>query len=169
MQRRDALVLGATGAVAVAAGALVGALGIQSGSGAGRLLSASFADLSGRRRRLNEWQGRVTLFNFWATWCTPCREEMPLLDAAGRKFGISVVGIGIDQVDKVRQYVINVAVRYEILISGPEGIELMRGLGNPGGGLPFTLAVDRQGRIAGRKLGALSEAELRGMLEPLLR
>lgn len=148
---------------------MVGAMLTQSASGAAKLLSASFPDLSGRVRRLSEWQGRVALFNFWATWCAPCREEMPLLDAAGRKFGIPVVGIGIDQVDKIRQFAANVSVRYEVLVAGQEGIQLMRDLGNPAGGLPFTLALDRRGRIAGRKLGALSEAELEGMLKPLLR
>lgn len=169
MQRRDALLLGAVGAGALAAGALVGGLLVQSTSGAGKLLSASFPDLSGRVRRLSDWRGAVVLFNFWATWCAPCREEMPLLDRVGRKFGASIVGIGVDSGDNIRQYVANVGVRYEILISGPEGIGLMKDLGNPGGGLPFTLILDRQGRIAHRKVGAFSGAELEGMLIPLLR
>jgi thiol-disulfide isomerase/thioredoxin len=169
MQRREALILGGAGAAALAVGALVGALAIQSASGAGKLLSASFPDLSGRTRRLNEWQGRVTLFNFWATWCTPCREEMPLLDAAATRFGFSAVGIGIDRASKIRQFVANIGVRYEILVADVQAIDLVKALGNPSGGLPFTVVLDRAGRIAARKLGPLSEAELQGLVTPLLR
>lgn len=169
MRRRDAVILGAAGAVALAAGALVGALGFQSASGAGKLLSASFADLSGRTRRLIEWQGRVALFNFWATWCAPCREEMPLLDAIGRKYGVSVVGIGIDTEAKIREFAANIGVQYEMLVAGSDAVQLVKELGNPSGGLPFTLVLDRAGRIVHRKLGPYSGSELEGILVPLLR
>ena len=168
MNRREALVLGAAGAVALAAGAVVGTLGIQSASGAAKLLSASFPDLEGRQRRLSEWQGRVTLFNFWATWCAPCREEMPLLDAAIRRYRISVVGIGIDQGSKIREFASNVGVRYDMLVADATAIPLMRALGNPSGALPFTVVLDRAGRIAGRKLGAFSSPELERIVNPLL-
>jgi len=169
MQRREALVLGVAGVAALAAGGVVGALAIQSASGAGKLLSASFNDLSGRPRRLSEWQGRVVLFNFWATWCAPCREEMPILDAAGPKYGFSTVGIGIDSVVKIREFVSNYAIRYEMLVAGADAIPLMNDLGNSSGGLPFSLVLDRQGRVAHRKVGPLSEAELAGIVTSLLR
>jgi thiol-disulfide isomerase/thioredoxin len=169
MQRREVLVLGATAAAALAAGGIVGALAIQSASGAAKLLSASFSDLSGRPRRLSEWQGRVVLFNFWATWCAPCREEMPLLDAAARKYGFSAVGIGIDSAAKIREFAANYGIRYEMLVAGTEAIQLMKDLGNAPGGLPFTLILDRQGRLARRKLGPLSGPELEGIVTSLLR
>lgn len=169
MKRRDALILGATGAAALALGALAGALGIQSTSGAGKLLSSSFPDLAGRRRRLTEWQGRVVLFNFWATWCAPCREEMPILDAMAQKYAFPVVGIGIDSAAKVREFVANYSIRYEMLIAGAEAIQLMKETGNPAGGLPFSLLLDRSGRIVRRKLGALDQPELEGIVTPLLR
>ena len=169
MRRRDVVILGAAGAVALAAGAMVGALAIQSTSGAGKLLSASFPDLSGRTRRLIEWRGRVALFNFWATWCAPCREEMPLLDAIGRKYGVSVVGIGIDSAAKMREFALNVGVQYEMLVAGSDAIALVKELGNPSGGLPFTVILDRAGRIANRKLGPFSGPELEGIVTPLLR
>jgi len=169
MQRREVLVLGAAGAAALAAGGIVGALAIQSASGAGKLLSASFSDLSGRSRRLSEWQGRVVLFNFWATWCAPCRQEMPILDAAARKYSFSAVGIGIDSAVKIREFAANYGIRYEMLVAGVEAIQLMKNLGNPSGGLPFSLVLDRRGRVAHRKLGPLAEAELEGIVTPLLR
>jgi len=169
MRRREAVLLAAAGGVAVVAGAFVGALGVQSASGAAKLLSASFPDLSGRRRRLSEWQGRVTLFNFWATWCAPCREEMPLLDTLGVRLGISVVGIGIDNAAKIVEFAAKVGVRYQLLVADVSGLELMRALGNSSGSLPFTVVLDRAGRIAARKLGPLSAAELEGIAAPLLR
>jgi len=169
MQRREVLVLGAAGAAALVAGGIVGALLIQSASGAGKLLSASFNDLSGRPRRLNEWQGRVVLFNFWATWCAPCREEMPVLDAAAQKYGFSAVGIGIDSAAKIREFAANYRIRYEMLVAGAEAIQLMKDLGNGPGGLPFSLVLDRRGRLAHRKLGPLAGPELEGIVTPLLR
>jgi thiol-disulfide isomerase/thioredoxin len=169
MHRRDALVLGAAGAAALAAGGIVGALAIQSASGAGKLLSASFIDLSGRPRRLREWQGRVVLFNFWATWCAPCREEMPLLDAAARKYDFSVVGIGVDSGPKISEFAANYAIRYEMLVAGAEAIQLMKDLGNASGGLPFSLFLDRRGRVTHRKLGPLASPELEGIVTSLLR
>ena len=169
MKRREVLILGAAGVAALAAGALVGALGTQSASGAGKLLSASFPDLAGRARRLSEWQGKVVLFNFWATWCAPCREEMPLLDALAQKYAFLAVGIGIDSAAKIREFAANYSIRYEMLAAGVEAVRLMKELGNPGGGLPFSLLLDRSGRIAGRKLGAFDRRELEGMVAPLLR
>src|SRR5262245_2343842 len=100
--RRDALILGAVGVAAAAAGAVGGVLALQARSGAAQLLAARFPDLSGKPRRLLDWQGQVILCNFWATWCTPCREEIPLLVEARRqraKDGLEIVGIGIDRAD----------------------------------------------------------------------
>jgi peroxiredoxin len=94
---------------------------------------------------------------------------MPLLDAASAKFGLSVVGIGIDSADKIREFIAKIGVRYETLVAGAAAIELMKGLGNSPGGLPFTLIIDRAGRIASRKLGPLGRAELEGIVAPLLR
>jgi len=139
MRRRELLVVGGAGAAALVAGGIVGALAIQSASGAGKLLSASFNDLSGRPRQLSEWQGRVVLFNFWATWCAPCREEMPLLDAATRKFQFSAVGIGIDSAAKIGEFASKYGIRYEMLVGSGAAIPLMKDLGNSSGGLPFHL------------------------------
>lgn len=171
-RRRELLILAGAGGAALVAGAVVGALAIQSSSGAGRLLASSFPDLAGKPRRLAELQGRVALINFWATWCAPCLEEVPLLGAVAQKYasaGLSTVGIGIDSVDKIREFAGKFGIRYEILVAGSEAISLMKDLGNPGGGLPFSVVLDRRGRVAARKLGAFAAAELEGVVTPLLR
>lgn len=170
--RRDLLVLGGVGAAAGIAGALVGALALQSRSGAAELLSSSFPDISGRVRRLTEWQGRPLVCNFWATWCEPCREELPLLDAAQRKhaaIGLQVVGIAVDNALNVREYSQASALGFPLLVGESGAIDLMRRLGNKAGGLPFTVLVDAAGRVRQRKLGAYSADGLAADLVRLLR
>jgi thiol-disulfide isomerase/thioredoxin len=169
--RRKALALAGIGAVAAAVGALVGALVRQSSSGAAALLSATFPDLDGRPRRLLDWQGRPLVCNFWATWCAPCREEIPLLVAARQQYakdGLEVVGIGIDTAAKIREFAAIYAITYPLLIAGADAIELMRTLGNKAGALPYTVLLDRRGALAGSKLGAYSRSELQAALTSLL-
>jgi thiol-disulfide isomerase/thioredoxin len=170
--RRNLLVLGGVAAVAAVAGGVAGALALQSRSGAAELLSASFPDLSGRPLRLSEWRGRALVCNFWASWCEPCREELPLLDAAHRQhaaIGLQVVGIAVDNATNIREYLKTVKIGYPILIGGVAAVDLMSRLGNRAGGLPFTVAVDAAGRVRQRKLGAYSAAELENGLARLLR
>ena len=169
--RRKALALAGVAAAAAAGGALVGALVVQSGSGAARLLSAGFVDLEGRTRRLLEWHGQVIVCNFWATWCAPCREEVPLLVAAKQQYaakGLEVVGIGIDQAAKIRDFAANYQVNYPMLVAGSEAIDMMRNLGNKAGALPYTVLLDRSGGVAGQRLGAFHKEELAEVLTRLL-
>jgi peroxiredoxin len=170
--RRDALILGGVGVAAAAAGALVGVLALQARSGAADLLSAQFHDLDGRPRRLLDWQGQALLCNFWATWCAPCREEIPLLVAAKQqRTGLSgeIVGIGIDSADKIRQFVKTYKINYPVLVADATAVGLLRGLGNRSGGLPYTVVLDRRGAIVHRHLGALTEADLRQVLASFVR
>jgi thiol-disulfide isomerase/thioredoxin len=169
-RRRDALILGGAGLAAAAAGAVVGAFTLQAGSGAADLLAARFQDLDGRSRRLIDWKGRALLCNFWATWCAPCREEIPLLVAAKQKSQssrIELVGIAIDSVDKIREFSANYKINYPVLVGGAETIGLLRSLGNRAGALPYTLVLDANGAILQRHLGALTEADLRQVLASL--
>lgn len=170
--RRDALILGATGLGALVAGSVVGALALQSGSGAADLLSASFADLTGRQTRIREWQGRVLLCNFWATWCEPCRDEVPLLNAAQQQYlaqGLTIVGIGIDSAEKIRQFSAKYRIVYPSLVANADAFALLRSLGNRSGGLPYSVVLDRKGALVSRKLGAFLREELDQVLAGILR
>lgn len=169
-RRRDALILGGVGAAAALGGALAGVFALQSRSRAAELLGARFSDLEGRQRRLLEWQGRAILCNFWATWCAPCREEVPLFVAAKRQGlarSVEIVGIGIDSADKIREFAEKYEINYQLLVADATALTLLRSLGNRDGGLPYTVALDRSGAIARRHLGALSAAELRQVLASL--
>lgn len=173
--RREALILGAAGIAAAGAGFVAGPLLLSlrgENSDTRPLFAASFPDLSGKSRRLAEWQGRAILVNFWATWCEPCREEIPLLMAARHKYspgGVEIVGIAVDNGAKVAQFSTSLAISYPILLAEAEGLDLMRQLGNSSGGLPYTVVADRRGALVLRKLGALKQEDLDSILGPLAR
>ncbi len=172
LRRRDLLILGGVAVGAAAIGGLAGALLMQSQSGAAELLAASYPDISGNGRSLAEWRGRPLLVNFWASWCAPCREEIPLLNAAQQQHGrsgLQVVGIAVDNAGNISQFTRAVPIVYPVLIAEAAALPLMRNLGNSAGALPFTVLVDRHGRLASHKLGAYSAAELDADLTRLLR
>lgn len=112
---------------------------------------------------LKSLQGRWLLLNFWATWCPPCVEEMPELDAFFRQKsanGWRVAGLAIDQPSAVRNFLKRTPVSFPIGLAGLGGTELVNALGNPSGGLPFSVVVGPDGQIAKRKMGKTSLAEL---------
>jgi len=135
------------------------------------LQSRSFSDLDGSDRTLLDWQGKVRVVNFWATWCEPCREEIPALQRVQAKFaanGLETIGISIDHADKVRQFAKNMAITYPLLLGDASVIDVARALGNRAGGLPYTLVIDAQGKLLASKLGGITEAQLTDILLPAL-
>lgn len=170
--RREGLILGAIGLGAAALGGVAGVLALQSRSGAAELLSAKFVDLQGAPRRLIDWRGRALLCNFWATWCPPCLDEVPLFVAAKQQwlpYGWEIVGIAVDSAANVGYFSLKAKINYPVLIGDATTIGLIRALGNPSGSLPFTVLIDHSGTMRGRWLGALKEAELRRILAQSLR
>ncbi|MGH8766460.1 MAG: TlpA family protein disulfide reductase [Burkholderiales bacterium] len=135
------------------------------------LKAASFPDLQGKQRQLIEWRGRVMVLNFWASWCAPCREEIPLFIAIREKYRknrIEIVGIAVDNRPNVVEYSTNMHISYPILLAGADGLDLMRKLGNAAGALPYTVIVGRKGGVEHRKLGAYKQAELDSVLQPMV-
>jgi len=135
------------------------------------LLGTTLPDAEGRPQRLEQWRGKVVVVNFWATWCAPCREEMPLFvrvqnELGGR--GVQFVGIAVDQVEKVKPFARELGLNYPTLIGGYGAMELSRTLGNTVMALPFTVVIDRQGNIAYEQLGVIKPEALRRTLETLL-
>lgn len=134
------------------------------------LFAARLANLSGGTETLEQWRGRVLVVNFWATWCAPCREEIPVFIRMQTRHGargLQFVGIAIDRSEPVAAFQREFGMNYPVLLGGLETMELMRSTGNRVGVLPYTLVIDREGRIAGRKIGGLKESELEAMLVPI--
>jgi peroxiredoxin len=171
LSRREWLVLVGVGTAAAVAGVLVGPILLQSNSGAAELLATPLPGLDGRMRRLADWRGKVVLCNFWATWCAPCREEIPMLVDLREQYlaqGFEVVGIAVDNAAKVQEFADKYRISYPILVAEAGGLDLMRALGNTAGALPFTVTLDRQGSILSRKLGILRRSDIEPKIKALL-
>ena len=170
--RREGLILVAAGIAAAAAGFLVGPLILGSREDSGTLRTTGMVDQTGKRRALIEWHGKVLVCNFWATWCAPCREEIPLLIAAKEKYGpagVEIVGIAVDNAVKVSEFSRMIGITYPVLLAESAGLDLMHEFGNKSGALPYTVFLDRRGRPVHRKLGALKQGELDTILGSLAR
>lgn len=121
-----------------------------------QLWQASFETPQGTRLTMADLRGHPLVLNFWATWCPPCIREMPALDRFAREHasrGWRVVGLAVDQVQPVRDFLARTPVSYAIGLTGLAGIELSRRLGNTAGGLPFTLVFNRDGSLRKRHSG----------------
>lgn len=127
------------------------------------LWSSSFDTPQGASLALSSLRGKPLLINFWATWCTPCVQEIPLLMDFYRQNAINgwqLLGLAIDQPTPVRRFITDMGMTYPIGMAGLNGTELMKELGNDRGGLPFTLALAADGRVLMKKLGQLHAADL---------
>ena len=124
---------------------------------------ASLQTPDGRSLALASLYGKPLLVNFWATWCPPCVEELPLLEAfyqAHKSRGWQLLGIAIDQPSAVRNWLQRSPLSFPIVLGGLEGSQMSQQLGNATGGLPFSLLFSNSGAVLERKLGQLSEADL---------
>lgn len=134
------------------------------------LMDAPLATPDGQPASLKTWQGKILVVNFWATWCPPCREEMPEFSLAQQQLagkGVQFVGIGIDTPDNIINFQKKNPVSYPLLMGSYEALKLTVALGNSSSALPFTVILDRQGTIRHTKMGKLNAAELEQLLAPL--
>jgi len=125
-------------------------------------------DREGRTRRLSEWDGALVLLNFWASWCGPCREEMPLLDRARARHadkGFEVIGIAAEDAGPALAWLAMHPVAYPILIDEPgAGSDVSLRFGNTRSVLPYNVLIGRDGRIRAVKIGGFDEAGLEAWL-----
>ncbi len=137
------------------------------------LFAASLIDLQGQVTTMNRWQGSPLIVNFWARWCGPCRTEIPeliKLRQAYRNKGLEVLGIALeDKVEPVRDFAKAYEMDYPVLLAQDKGLALMKALGNTKMGLPFTVAIDRHGKITLVKMGLITGSELEAAAAMVLR
>ena len=131
----------------------------------------SLPDLSGKQHSIKEWQGKVLVINFWATWCPPCLKEMPEFEAMQQKYsskGLQFLGIALDDPEPVKEFITQKKINYPILIGQDQGTKLAYSFGNVVNTVPFTVIVDNKGMIVKRQMGALTKEELLKIVMPLL-
>lgn len=172
--KRRSLIGGAiaVSVLAIAAGVAVFHAANERSRDGSAILALVLPDAQGHEQPLAQWRGKVLVVNFWATWCVPCREEMPQFIAVQKRDGpkgVQFVGIAVDQVDKVQQFAKEIGLNYPALIGGYGAIELSKTLGNDLSALPFTIVVDRHGNIAHTQLGPLKGPDLDRLLGSLLK
>ena len=167
---RRRLLVGGAAAAALLAGAWVSLRRRAPDPAAEALWSQSFDTPQGGRLVMNSLRGRPLLVNFWATWCAPCVRELPEIDRFHRDFaanGWQVVGLAIDGPTPVREFLGRMNLGFPIGLAGVQGTALVRQLGNAQGGLPFSVALNAEGRVIQRKLGETTYVEIAGWAQSL--
>ena len=136
-------------------------------AGIDALLKMTLPDLQGVPQALAQWNGKIRVINYWATWCPPCVEEMPFFSRLQERYaaqGVQFVGIGMDETAKMQAFVQKTPVSYPLLVGGTEPN------GNPAlmlRGMPYTVVLDREGKVAFSIYGGVKENELEPVLSRL--
>ena len=133
----------------------------------------SLADRFGLRHNISEWDGRVVALNFWASWCGPCRREIPMFIDLQQRYGsrgLQFVGIAVDRDPEVAAFLgrLRIEFNYPLLIGTDEAISVARAYGNDLGILPYTVLIDRTGHIAHLQFGEFERADAERLIEGLL-
>lgn len=123
----------------------------------------SLPDLQGNTRHIKEWDGKFIVLNFWATWCTPCRKEIPEFIELQQEYASSnlqFIGVAIDDEISVDQFAMEMGINYPNLIANMQGIELARRYGNKIGALPYSVIINPNGHIIFRQVGLLNREKI---------
>jgi thiol-disulfide isomerase/thioredoxin len=135
------------------------------------LFAATFTDPAGASRALGQFEGKVLVINFWATWCEPCRAEMPAFDRLHQRWvgrGVQFVGLSDEPTEKAQQFWRGLGIGYPLWTGGDQVADLSRRLGNRVGGLPHTVVVSPRGMVVAQKVGPYTEAELDSLLAKIV-
>ena len=120
-------------------------------------------NIEGETVSIGEFRGEKTLINFWATWCRPCRKEMPMLNGvflSQDPSDFSVVGIAIDKPEKVKQFVAELGIDFPIMVGQSEAYDVMKDLGNEALTLPYTILIDEEGEVVWSKNTELKHSDM---------
>ncbi len=135
------------------------------------IFNVSLPDLENKPRKLSDWRGKILVVNFWASWCGPCRDEMPefmQLQNQYRDKGVQFVGIAADNPQAAADFARKLGINYPVLQGEETALAMMPLAGNSCGGLPYTFIANREGKIVATAPGRISKKRLETALQPLL-
>ncbi len=138
---------------------------------ASAVMTLTLTDVGGQPQRLDQWRGKILVLNYWATWCAPCRDEMPGFSRLHEKLkskGVQFVGISTDDAAKIIEFQNETPVSYPLLIGDMSTMTRSADLGNSRQALPFTAVFDRDGNLAMTRLGRWGESDLETRLDGLI-
>ena len=136
------------------------------------MVGFSLPDTDGKMHDINEWRGKIVVLNFWATWCPPCRAEVPLFVDTQEKFrkeGLVIVGVAIDKKQDVANFIDSYFINYPVLVSEEDNTELMASYGNRIATLPYSVVMDRKGKVIETHAGANKKDQLYDVLNRILK
>jgi thiol-disulfide isomerase/thioredoxin len=175
MNRRQLIIIAAISLLALLGGVLTSQWIHKTGLASDPAVKAFFANSwqtpDAKTVDTQEWQEKVLVVNFWASWCPPCVEEMPTLDKLQQEFlqqNVLFVGIGIDSPSNIREFLSKTPVSYPIVIGGLEGSNLSKQMGNSQGALPYTIIINAKGKSIYSKLGKIGEDDVRSAIKSAL-
>ncbi len=147
---------------------------VQDGNGESTqaLFASTFPDVNSKPQAFKQWQGKVIVLNFWATWCPPCREEMPELSELYSQYqnkNVIILGVAIDEMALVKEFNTEAKISYPLLIAEESGMEIASGLGNNKGVLPYTVIINVDGSVAKTYFGRITKPLLEETLLNLLQ
>lgn len=131
----------------------------------------SLFDVDGQQRSISEWQGKTLVINFWATWCGPCREEIPAFVELQQQYqndGVQFIGIALQEAEEIRDFLKEFSVNYPSLVGAGDVIKVAKQLGNDIGALPYTVFIDHNGIISFTHRGALLKSDAEKVIQTLL-
>ncbi len=140
-------------------------------AGADTFFNTTLSTPEGNPQSMSQWRGKIVIVNFWATWCLPCRDEIPeLIDTytTYRHKELVVIGIAIDEAEKVTAFSKEFDINYPVLVGDFEAFSLAGAMGNAQGALPFTVTIDRSGTIVDTHLGRIKKQQIEKIIEPML-
>lgn len=145
-------------------------MGISAARANPSILETPLPSLDGNTHKISEWKNKILIINVWATWCPPCREEIPTFIALQKQLApkdVQFIGIAVDDKAPVADFVRAYGINYPTLLGGRETMMLLSLYGNRSGVVPQTLIFDQSGQLVVNHLGILEEKELLAYLQPL--
>ena len=135
------------------------------------LSNIALADLNSTMQNLSQWQGKILIINFWATWCPPCLKEIPdfiRLQTQYKSKNVQFIGIALDNAQDVKTFSLKTGINYPLLMAENSGKKLAHSWGNIMDVVPFTVVINPQGKIIHRQMGEFHSADIEKILQPLM-